>query len=579
MKYFSKILLTAAFILALSGSSVALEGYVVTSGPSEISDIKYTWSSPDDTPYYQDAYGDNPDVGLMVCSESGTPSDKYVGLEYVMNTAGSVENQLVSYDDSNLALADEHVSFNGMNCKKTSLGSFVISPSVLSGTPTTRIAAFPANTYILTSDSVDGSNPSFLPVGTELKGSFSGSVSYSYGSNQVNLNLDSIEVDSDQGLRSFSPDAAGRGITQGRQLVLGVCSDPSGESCPTGVEKVSSASSSTLSRSYNLDIPSEDINDQATYRRYAVANGKSFSSVDVGADLEVSSVSVSRNPVYYSQNQSISFSLRNRGNVPVETGFQVEAEIKRNGDVKDSRMFTVDQDISPGSSYTESYEWEATEHSGDYDIVVKADTGDSINEIDENNNQASTGFRLNPVTFPEVIINGDKVPKDETEFPHTGVPYNLTLVMENSDNDTLSNSQIKLIEKDATNSFIPTQELESGSVTESKTVVTFKTGSNGTASLTVTPRGNVMLSEMYSDLSVQDDINYHLRMTGEQEDGTAFRFIGSDGKIRSYYPMEVESPGEVSGQGESSLPNLNSYAKAAMNRVYNIFSGFWGAVT
>jgi hypothetical protein len=158
------------------------------------------------------------------------------------------------------------------------------------------------------------------------------------------------------------------------------------------------------------------------------------------------------------------------------------------------------------------------------------------------------------------------------------VPYNLTLFMENSDNDTLANSIVKIIEKDATNSMIPTQRLDESTVTQSKSEVTFRTDENGTASITIVPRGNVLLSDKYSDLSVQDEINYYLRMRGQQADGTNFKFIRA-GNLQDYYRLEVDDPGTMRGEGTSDLPNLDSYTKIAMNGIYNIFAEFWGAVT
>jgi hypothetical protein len=570
------LILAAASLILFSGASTALEAYVVTSGPTEVSDMIYTWGSSDTTPYYQDAQAYD-DVGLMVCSESvSAPPDKYVGLEYMMNSEADRKNQLVSYGDENLAIADQSTSFNGMDCKRTSYGSFVVSPSVISGTPEVKIAAFPADAKVLVSDSVDGSNPQFLDAGSQLKGSYSGSISYSYSTNTLNLDLNGITVDSDQGLKSFNPGTTGRGISPDRPMLIGACRDASGQNCPAGAEKITSPSSSNTG--FGFDISKDQVDDSITYTRYAVANGKRFGTVNIGANLDVAFTSVSTDPIYYSQNQTVSFDVRNTGNVPVTSDFNVEAEIERNGNIVDSRTYQVSKNIDPGSSHSITYDWEALAHSGNYDVNIRADTTDSVTELDENDNTGRAGFELRPVTFPEVMVNGETVPQEEIEFPDAGVPYNLTLVMENSDNDTLANSLVRIVESDATNSIIPTQRLDENTVTESNTEVTFRTDGNGTASITIVPRGNVLLSDKYSDLSVQDEINYYLRMRGQQADGTDFKFIRA-GNLQDYYRLEVDDPGTMRGEGTSDLPNLDSYTKIAMNGIYNIFAEFWGAVT
>jgi hypothetical protein len=570
------MILAAASLILFSGASTALEAYVVTSGPTKVSDMIYTWGSPDTTPYYQDAQAYD-DVGLMVCSESGAaPLDKYVGLEYMMNSEVDRKNQLVSYGDENLALADQSTSFNGMDCKRTSYGSFFVSPSVISGTPEVKIAAFPSDAKVLVSDSVDGNTPKFLDPGSGMNGSYSGSITYSYSTNTLNLDLNGINVDSDQGLKSFNPGTSGRGISPDRPMLIGACRDASGQNCPAGAEKITSPSSSKTD--FGFDVPQGQVNDSVTYTRYAVANGKRFGTVNIGANLDVAFTSVSTDPIYYSENQTVSFDVRNTGNVPVTSDFDVEAEIERNGDIVDSRTYQVSQNIDPGDSHSINYDWEALAHSGNYDVNIRADTTDSVTEQTEHDNTGRAAFTLRPVTFPEVMVNGETVPQEEIEFPDAGVPYNLTLMMENSDNDTLANSLIRIVERDATNSLIPTQRLDEGTVTQSKSEVTFRTDENGTASITIVPRGNVLLSDKYSDLSVQDEINYHLRMRGQQADGTDFKFIRA-GNLQDYYRLEVDDPGTMRGEGTSDLPNLDSYTKIAMNGIYNIFAEFWGAVT
>ncbi|WP_414838022.1 CARDB domain-containing protein [Candidatus Nanosalina sp. VS9-1] len=565
-----KILLAFSVFLLLSGGAAELQGYVVESGPGEVQNLIYTWGSPDTTAYYQDAQA-YPDVGLMLCDTSGSvPADYYVGLEYFMDG----ENQLVSYSsDQNLGLADTEVSFNGNTCKRTSIGGLTVSPSEISGTPETKIAAFPAEASMIVSESSDGSNPSFVDTGSSLSGSYSGNINYDYSSNSLNVDLDSITVNSDIGTRSFDPGASGRGISSSRPLIIGACSDSNGGSCNGLVKK---KTSNSFPETFSFDISASEVNDQNVYTRYALANGKSFDQVSIGADLDVTGLSASRDPVYYSQNQTVSFSVRNTGNVPVTTDFYVEAQIKSNGEVFDTRVFTVTEDISPGNQEAFQYTWEASEESGSYSIEVEADTSNSVQEISENNVETRS-FQLRPVTFPEIYVNGEKVDEKEVEFPDPGVPYNLTVVMENSDNSTLENSQIAITENDGMSAFAPSQEISDGSFTDVEKTMRFQTDGNGTASLTMSPTGNILLSERYDNTAVQDSIDYSINLRGSSN-GNDLTFI-VDGSLTDTYPLEVADPGRLDGEGTSELPNLDTHVKAVMNGVYTVFAEFWGAVT
>lgn len=577
----AKLIASILFVLIFaSTASAALEGYVVSAGPTEVQDLIYTWGSSDTTPYYQDAQS-YADVGFMVCeTDGGAPSDKYVGLQYLMNQNGeTTRNQLISYGNQNLALADQSVTYNGMNCKRTSIGPSTVSPSVISGTPTTKIAAFPADLYMLVSDNQDGSNPQFIQTSSQLSGSYNGDVSYNYGTNEITLGMGagSITVDSNIGTRSFAPSTTGRGVSTDRPMIVGVCSDRNGNTCETGTVKLQSNS---FPRTFVFDVLKSNVNDQNTYTRYGVANGKLIDTVRIGADLRVSDVSVSKNPIYYSQQQEISFEITNRGNVPVTSTFNVEVTIEGPEGTVKTQSFSVSGGLQEnGGSVSESFTWDAYAKSGNYNVRVNVDTENDIVELNENPNSGITSFELKPITLPEIYVNGEKIEKTETAFPSPGVPYNFSVKIKNSDNETLANSTVEVIETDGMTSFSPTQRLDNSTVTESINKVRFDTNSQGKASITLIPSGNVLLSDKYSNLEIQDQIDYSIRLTGNQADGTDFKFI-NDGQLQNYYPLNVSEPGNYDGEAAASqLPNLEEYVKLGMDGVYTIFIQFWGAVT
>lgn len=566
-----KLVFGSVLVLLVSGmASGALEGYVVESGPSEVNNLIYKWGSADTTAYYQDAQA-YPDVGLMICETSGSlNTDYFTGLVY---STGD-DSELISYSrDGTLSPADQDVTFNGNDCKMTSIGGLTVSPSSISGTPETKIAGMPGEAKIMISENSDGTGKQIIDTNSELAGSYSGNLNYDYSTNRLDLTVNDITVNSDIGARSFSPGTSGRGITPERPLITGVCSDSSGDSC-NGLTSVKSSAS--FPETFNFDKNLSEVNDQNVYTRYGIANSKLVDTLNIGADLEVRGLSTGSDPIYYSQNQTVSFSVRNTGNVPVDTGFDVSSSIERGGQVFDSQSFRVDSGLDIGESRSFNYQWKALNDSGRYSVNVEADTRNDVAEINEGNTDTDY-FDLEAITYPDIYVNGEIIPENEVEFDYPGVAYNLTFVMKDSDGNILGNSRIELVENDGFSNFVPTQEVTSGSFNSMRKVSSFRTDENGTASITFIPTGNIFLSERYNDTAVQNSVDYSISMSAKNN-GDQLNFI-IDNTVTSNYPLEVGNPGLYQGEGNSSLPNVDTYVKPVMNGIYTIFAEFWGAVT
>ena len=566
-----KLVFGSVLVLLVSGmASGALEGYVVESGPSEVNNLIYKWGSADTTAYYQDAQA-YPDVGLMICETSGSlNTDYFTGLVY---STGD-DSELISYSrDGTLSPADQDVTFNGNDCKMTSIGGLTVSPSSISGTPETKIAGMPGEAKIMISENSDGTGKQIIDTNSELAGSYSGNLNYDYSTNRLDLTVNDITVNSDIGARSFSPGTSGRGITPERPLITGVCSDSSGDSC-NGLTSVKSSAS--FPETFNFDKNLSEVNDQNVYTRYGIANSKLVDTLNIGADLEVRGLSTGSDPIYYSQNQTVSFSVRNTGNVPVDTGFDVSSSIERGGQVFDSQSFRVDSGLDIGESRSFNYQWKALNDSGRYSVNGEADTRNDVAEINEGNTDTDY-FDLEAITYPDIYVNGEIIPENEVEFDYPGVAYNLTFVMKDSDGNILGNSRIELVENDGFSNFVPTQEVTSGSFNSMRKVSSFRTDENGTASITFIPTGNIFLSERYNDTAVQNSVDYSISMSAKNN-GDQLNFI-IDNTVTSNYPLEVGNPGLYQGEGNSSLPNVDTYVKPVMNGIYTIFAEFWGAVT
>jgi hypothetical protein len=565
-----QILLLGIATLVLPAAA-GLESYMV--GPSEepIDGATYTWGSPETTSYFQDAQSYE-DVALMVC-DSTDPGEVYIGLEYLMNSEIDPLGQLVSYGDTNLALASKEASFDGKQCRRTGFGSFVVSPSEIPGDPETGVAAFPAETYTLVSESQDGSSLEFLKTeGGKLRGEFEGGISYDRNSNKLVTEVESVSVLSNLGEKTFSVSEAGRGLSEKRKLVFGACTDRDGQNCPAGVQKASSGTEA--SRSFPMDVPESQIDDQSVYTRYGVANGITYDTVKIGANLRLEALDF-EDSLFHSQNQTVTATIRNTGNVHVDTDFSTEISIRKDGEVLRSENFETVKTIDPSDKVDVTLEWPAEVDSGSYTVTAETDLTDSVVEISETDNAVSRSFQVRPVTEPEILVDEQAVGSG-AEFPEAGRPYNLTILLEDSDGNPVSNAEMVLREEDGTSSLAPTQELDSG-FTGTVTEISFQTGPDGEARLTVSPRGNALLSEKYSDLEVQDRIDYSLSLRGSQ-DGSRLRFI-ENGSVKTSYPLEVSDPGRSVKGGRSDLPNLDEYVKIGMNRVYRVFTAVWGAVT
>ncbi|HIQ49777.1 MAG TPA: hypothetical protein EYH56_01135 [Nanoarchaeota archaeon] len=564
--------------------SLSIEAYL-WNGSSTVSSLTYTpGTAPGEDAYYQDAMGENPDVGLMLC---GVESPYYVGVVYYMKNSSHSEWVLVSYekDNTNLPLADESLNYNGKSCKRTDIGKFFISPSYYEDrTPRVYIAAFPARLYALYSSSPTGDNPKFVYLNAKFSGSYSCSLSYTYSSNTISINSLSISA---TGVGNIGLKDEYRGISEERPLLIGVCRDDSGLECEAGISRLTSPPNFPIS--YSFDIPQAQVNDQHTYKRYGVVNGLKCGEICIGADLTISSLSVKKNPIYYSQTQEIYITIKNSGNVPVTTDFKVKIEIKNStGYVVYSKEINIEEEISEnGNTKYLKVTWEAYARSGEYTVYVTVDSEKNITECNEGNNQKSKTFELKPITLPEIWING----KQTNTFPYPGVPYNFSLYLKNSDNETLRNARVKLVEVNGLSLFTPTQIWEKvydehgnkiKNATKVTTITEVYTDYYGWVNLTLIPTGNKLFAPEYNYTNASEILgNYSLYITGEyRKNGKweAFKFVVNN-ELSDTYPLYIQNPYTYKAyEQESKFHNQESFVKVVMDWIYTIFANFWKAI-
>lgn len=570
------------FLVLLQAVKAELTGYVVQSGPSEVSYLYYTpGQTPGTDAYYQDAMGNNPDVGLMLCDDTIPPS-YYVGLVYLMNQDSSPTWVLVSYGKSTSYLPQASVSdtYGGKQCKRTDIGDFTVSPSYyLTRTPTVYVSAFPARTYIMYSTSPTGTSPQFVSANNQLSGSYSCSLTYTYSTNTISFTLNSITAQTGSGSLSIALDDTYRGISSERPIIVGVCNNGEGTYCPTGVDILTSNSFPVV---YTFDVPKSSVTDQVTYTRYGVVNGLECGSICIGADLTVSA-SVALDPIYYSQNQTISYTITNMGNVPVTNQFQVKIEIiNSTGHVIHSTIKVYDDDLSEnGGSTSDTYVWPAYAKSGTYTARVTVDSGSNIAECNEGNNQDSDTFELRPIVIPTIYINGTQT----TVFPFAGIPYNVSIHLEDSDGYNVSNSTVILKEYNGISLFCPTQiwnytlNTTNATATNGTLVITqvvFHADYWGNAELTLIPTGNILYAPEYSYVHMNSVLgSYGIELSGYFYDGNPFVFV-INGQVRYSYPLTVNDYYEYERDGSKAyFKNYENYVHIIMNTVYTVFAKFW----
>ena len=578
----NKLKLTTSLILvlAISTAVTAQTGYIVDENSNSVSEMIYTWMSADTTPYYQDAMGENPDVAPAICGEE---QRRHLGLVHAMNEDIDPEWILISYESGNnhLPLADTEITVGGESCYRTGIGGYVVSPSHFSGNdPEVHIAAHPSDASLLFAEDSTGSGAELVNIETDLSGGYSGSMSYHYSTNEIEFSLDTIRPDTDVGTQTYSPTDSGRGIATNRPLLAGICRDDSGRNCPAEMSKVDDPG---YFGRFNIesDIPHEDVNDQNTYTRYGVINSLEAESLDIGTDLEVHDLEVTHDPVYYSQEQNITFTVTNRGNVPMESGTSIDITVEnvdRNQVVEQYNEYINRLEIGESTSF--EIPFDTHQMSGIHEVEVDANPeGQDIEELNHYPSYDTTDFLLRVITQPDIYIDGEET----KTFEETGRPFNLSMRMQDSDNVSMPNATVRITEEAGVNNFIPTQswEADAGQEIETRgtTSVThaeFKSDRDGWVSITVIPTGNRLFAEEYEHLDAEEFLgDYKIKMSGHTYYNNSFIFREND-EFLNHTDFEVENVGEYGSRPPegTELPNIGRHLDIAFKNIYTLFTRF-----
>ncbi|HNT61143.1 MAG TPA: CARDB domain-containing protein, partial [Candidatus Bilamarchaeaceae archaeon] len=343
-------------------------------------------------------------------------------------------------------------------------------------------------------------------------------------------------------------------------------SDDSGEQC-SDAEIINS--SSQLPALLALGSPTSD---SVIYRRFVVVDGLG-DPICIGADL-TPGISANPSSISYGQGSNITITITNNGNVGVTTDFNVTLNVSGPGGYFTQTSWIVTENLNPGQSTTRNYSFSATGQSGTYTFTTMADATNIIAECNENN-VASTTVTVAPAYYLHVWIDENYT----NTFPYWGRPYNITLFINDSNGNYVSNACYMITEYNGLNPFIPTQVWNnSGTLRGVSSLSRGIAYGNGTghAQFTSIPTCNKLYTD-YSYLGVDTYVgDYRIIInayTSPTCSGSPLT-IAYNGTLTPNYQMLIgnwtcEDPGWVN---DKELVNKDTYVLHIYDWLYEVFS-------
>jgi len=570
---------------------ILLSSFVLSqsTGFTDTSALKYTGVEGNIRTVYQDGISPNADIGLQLCDISG---HKYIGGFYAIKVLSEWKYVLVTYKSSTESLS--RTSNIDGSCRSTSGATLTISPSELTTPdPDVKKAAHPGYLWIGSDD--DSANPGTISdfewsgSNAELDGDYD-SVSPVFDQNTrlVTLGEFNAEWQGEGYSVSRGMGDSTHGLSSDRPAVIGLCSNSQGSVCSAG----DVYNDDEFPLYFSTGLSANDVNDQNTYTRYIVVNGIS-DPFCIGSNLQVGTVNVGPDPVYYNQTLSINITLSHQsytdtkgGNVDVTSPFLVRVRVVNSSHTLMDTYVNHSTGVTAGSTSVPIGEvtWNAIAHSGDYYVYVDVDTDDTIEEcVESDNSDTSTEFELKPITLPQVYIDGYR----STEFPYANVPYSVRMSLQNSDTDVLRNATVNIIERNGLNVMAPMQiynrsidnsggTVQSGIVSLNK--ITFLTDYDGQATFTFVPTYNNLYDSQYSYLDVDSYVgNYDLYFYGVQADGETFKFV-QDGGLYSNFSFTIGDTDYSGPFSQKSLYN-SGLSSQVFDFIYTTYTNFVDTVT
>jgi hypothetical protein len=470
---------------------------------------------------YADTFGINPDFALRLCGVG----QRYVSAVYSANLGGgnyryvTISKNLTTGSSDTLVYTSNNL---GGGCYGTPVDAFAFSQfRDFTRTPPVYVSAFPGRAHAMYSNSVTGSSPGFIGMNYSdgwLKGSYSVPIPplFNQGTGMVTANVNSITFETDVGsVTKISSDPEwGLNSSTGRSMLLALCSDDFGDVCS---DAVIANASGDLPVSLALGSPT---NDQVIYNRYIVVDGLGYGPFCIGADLTLVSVGFSANPVNPGVPSTTTITIRNDGNVNVTTDFRLTLNITGPGAYFQQYNWTITEDLAPAGTTTRNLVFNDTNTSGNYVFTAEADSLDEIVECNENNINSNTLTVIKTYTI-HVLIDG----VENDTFAYSGRPYNVTVYLNDSDGNIVTNSKFVFTETNGLNPFTPTQIWNDGISNygvKSYSIGEMSSNASGYAMLAVVPTCNRLYNDpIKGPLLVANIGNYFMEVKAYE--GAIFR--------------------------------------------------------
>jgi hypothetical protein len=480
-----KKILVLVMALFCFSAAFAVSGAIINSGETAKNITYLTTANA-----YKDA-APNDDLGLALCDVG----PKWVGAAFALNNSGTWIYNVVNQRAGSTTYSLINTSNTATICSGyyTPIDSFLFSSSSIASVPPAFVAAFPGRIYILYSDYQDGTLPEFVLVNFangSMRGSYSVSSTFDQATKNVSLNVNSISFETDIGTVSKAPSDGTYGLSNDRRLVVGVCTDDSGENCSDG-KILNSGGQLPVTLSTGL----ASVDDQSVYTRYSVVNGLGYSFL-IGANLQASVNASNPNP-YDGDVINLGVTIYNTGNVNVSSTFNVTLY---DNDVPFNTT-EITQDVVPGNNLYFTVPYNTYGKSGSHTIVASSDSSDKIVETSEADNNGSTVVNVQTTYHAIVYVDGIQT----YTFDEAGRPYTVTVSVINSSGSPTENATVRITEVNGLNMFAQMQLWNDTYFANNKTglksysIAEIVTNSTGNVSFTLVPTGNKLYVSPYSD--------------------------------------------------------------------------------
>lgn len=557
-----KISKSIFLMLLFCGAVFAQSAFIADSGGTT-QDV-YAYSA---YKVYVDSFGVNPDFALRLCGVG----QQYVAATYSANLGGGVYNytaiswNLTTGSDKTLVHTTQNM---GGGCYQTPVDTYGFSQfKDTARTPLVFVSAFPGRIHVMYSGSSNGASPTFVGVDTAngwLRGSYAVTRAFDHTLNLVNATVNSITFETDIGSLVRSPSDADWGLnaSTGRSMLVALCTDTIGDTCSDAY-----IANDTSQFPVQLSLGAVPINDQNVYNRNVVVNGLAY-PICVGSDISTA-INVNPSGLYPGGTTNATITITNNGNVNITTDFLLDLNITGPGPYSNDTQWTITEDLVPGNSTVRSFNWTANGGAGTFAFTARADSTNLLSECSKANNNATQNANVQEYYMLHIWIDGNET----NIFPYWGRPYNLTIWLTDSANNTVANPKYLLTETNGVNPFVPTQ-VWNGVGLKGYAVGEMIGDGSGMIQITVIPTCNKLYTMPLAP-SIDTYVgNYSINVNASNSGSGSPYILYYNNSLTYNVPLLVDNytcvdPGWVNNK---EIPNKNQYVLDVYDWMYEMFA-------